>query len=87
MKVCENSDNKNVDDRACQNNESGVVHLQEYGGEKNGERRSNSMDPDVAQTSSINTKCKTLDKIAETRRISTRNKKTPCMRDNDDFLY
>ena len=77
MKVCENSDNKNVDDRACQNNESGVVHLQEYGGKKNGERRSNSMDPDVAQTSSINTKCKTLDKIAETRRISTRNKKTP----------
>jgi len=81
-RVCENSDNKNVDDRACQNNESGVVHLQEYG-----ERRSNSMDPDVAQTSSINTKCKTLDKIAETRRISTRNKKTPCMRDDDDFLY
>ena len=33
------------------------------------------MDPDVAQTSSINTKCKTLDKIVETRRISTRNKK------------
>ena len=32
--VCENSDNKNVDDRACQNNESGVVHLQEYGAKK-----------------------------------------------------
>ena len=77
MKVCENSDNKNVDDRACQNNESGVVHLQEYGGKKNGERRSNSMDPDVAQTSSINTKCKTLDKIVKTRRISTRKKKNP----------
>ena len=46
-RVCENSDNKNVDDRACQNNESGVVHFQEYGDKKNGERRSNSMDPDV----------------------------------------
>jgi len=33
-RVCENSDNKNVDDRACQNNESGVVHLQEYGAKK-----------------------------------------------------
>jgi len=84
--VCENSDNKNVNDRACKNNESVVVHFQEYGDKTNGER-SNSMDPDVAKTSSINTKCKTLDKTVETRRISTRNKKPPCMRDNDDFLY
>jgi len=41
--VCLYSDNKNVDDRACQNNESGIVHFQEYGDKKNGERRSNSM--------------------------------------------
>ena len=82
----EKSDNKNVDDRAYQNNENGVVHIQEYGEKKNG-KMSESMDPDVAQTSSINTKCKILDKIAEVRRISTRNKKNPYMRENDDFLY
>jgi hypothetical protein len=47
-----------------------------------------SKDPDVAQASSTNTQCKILDKVEETRKISTRNKKkTPSMRDNDDILW
>jgi hypothetical protein len=49
--VSENSDNKKVDDRGRQNNESVVVQIQECGGEKNSAIRNNSMDSGVAQAS------------------------------------
>jgi hypothetical protein len=52
---------------------------------KNSEIRNNKMDREAAQASSTNTQDKILDELAETRRISTRNKKTPSMRDNDFF--
>ena len=44
------------------------------------------MDREAAQASSTNTQGKILDDVAETRRISTRKKKTPSMRDNDVFF-
>ena len=76
-RVSENSEDKKVDDRGRQNNESGVVQNQECGGEKNSETRNNKMDREAAQASSTNTQGKILDEVAETRRISTRKKKTP----------
>jgi hypothetical protein len=75
-----------MDDRGRKNNESVVVQNQECDGEKNSAIRNNSMDPEVAQASSTNTQCKSLDKVAETPRISTRNKKTPSIRGNDFFF-
>ena len=66
---------------------SGVVQNQECGGEKNSEIRNNKMDLEAAQASSTNTQGKILDEVAETRRISTRKKKTPSMRGNDVFLW
>jgi hypothetical protein len=85
--MSENSDNKQVDDRDRQNNESVVVQNQEGGGERNSELRNNSMDPEVARASSTSTQCTSLDKVAETRRASNRNKKTPSIRGNDVFLW
>jgi hypothetical protein len=84
--VSENGGNKRGDNKGKQNNESVVVQNQVCGGEKNSEIRNNSMDPEVTQTTTTNTQCKNLDKVIETRRISTRNEKTPSMRGNDDFF-
>jgi hypothetical protein len=88
--VSENGDNKKVDDRGSQNSESVVVQNQECGGGKNSAIRNNSMDPVVAQASTTNIQKnldENLDKMGETRRISTRNKKIPSMRSNEDFLW
>ena len=76
-----------MDDSDRKINESVVVQNQKCGDEKNSIIRNNNRDPEVAQTSSTNTQSNSLDKVVETRRISTRNKKTPSMRGNDVFLW
>ena len=75
--VSENSENRKMDDRDRKINESVVVQNQECGGEKNSTIRNNNRDPAVAQALSTNTQNNSLDKVVETRRISTRNKKNP----------
>ena len=85
--VSENSEDRKVDDSDRKINESVVVQNQECGGEKNSIIRNNNRDPEVVQASSTNTQTKSLDKVVVTRRVSTRNKKTPSMRGNDVFLW
>jgi hypothetical protein len=87
-RVSVNSVSKKENDRDTLNNVSMIMQNQEnVDKEKNGEIRNNSMDPEVEQASSTITRCKILDKIVDTRRISTRSKKPPSMRDNDNFLW
>ena len=83
----ENSEDRKVNDSDRKINESVVVQNQECGGERNSIIRNNNRESEVVQASSTNTQSKSLDKVVETRRISTRNKKTPSMRGNDIFLW
>jgi DNA polymerase III alpha subunit (gram-positive type) len=87
-RVSVNSVSKKENDRDSLNNVSMIMQNQEnVDKEKNDEIRNNSMDPEVEQASSTITRCKILHKIFDTRRISTRSKKPPSMRDNDNFLW
>jgi hypothetical protein len=66
-RVSVNGDNKKVNDSDKQNNVSRVLQNQESSDIKNiGDVRINSIDPEVAQTSTTNTQCKILDKIVGT---------------------
>jgi len=84
--VSENSDNEKVEGKYRQINE--VVVSQELGG--GGDNKSvnldNTMVPELTQDTTDNIQCENVDTIAETRRTSTRNKKTPSIRGNN-FLW
>jgi hypothetical protein len=76
-----NSVNKLIDDKDSLINDS-VVELNQEGSDlKNREDKEISKNPDMEQASPNNTQCHTLGRIDETRRISTRNKKTTKLKD------
>jgi hypothetical protein len=82
-----NSVNKLTDDNDSLINVSVVELNQEDSDLKNREDKEISKNPDMEQASPTNTQCHTLDRIDETRRTSTRNKKPPSSRTNDNFLW
>jgi len=83
--VSENSDEK-VEGKYRQINEVVVSQELDGGGDKKSVNLDNTMIPEVTQDTADNIQCENVDTIAETRRTSTRNKKTPSIRGND-FLW
>jgi len=85
--VSDNSDDKNVEGKYSQINNKVVVSQElECGGRKKGVNKDKTMILEQTQDITDNTQSESVDKIVETRRISTRNKKTPSIRGND-FLW
>ena len=82
-----NSVNKLIDDKGSLTNVSVVELNQEDSDLKTREDKEINKNSDMEQASSTNTQCHTLDRIDETRRTSTRNKKPPSSRTNDNFLW
>jgi len=82
-----NSVNELIDDKGSPINVSEVELNQEVSDLKIREDKEINKNLDMEQASSTNTQCHTLDRIDETRRTSTRNKKPPSSRTNDNFLW
>jgi len=82
-----NSVNKLIDDKGSLINVSVVELNQEVSDLKTREDKEINKNPDMEQASSTNTQCHTIDRIDETRRTTTRNKKPPSSRTNDNFLW
>jgi hypothetical protein len=84
--VSENSDNEKVEGKYRQINKVVVPQELVGGGDKKSVNLENTMVPEVTQDTTDNIQCENVDTIAETRRTSTRNKRTPSSRGND-FLW
>jgi hypothetical protein len=84
--VNENIDNEKVEEKYRQINEVVVSQELDGFGDKRSVNLDNTMVPEVTQDTTDNIQCENVDTIAETRRTSTRNKKTPSIRGND-FLW
>ena len=84
--VSDNSDDKNVEGKYSQINKVVVSQELECGGDKKGVNEDKTVVLEQTQDITDNTQSESVDKIVETRRTSTRNKKTPIMRGNN-FLW
>jgi hypothetical protein len=84
--VSDNSDDKNVERKYSQINKVVVSQELECGGDKKGVNKDKTMILEETRDITDNTQSESVDKIVETRRTSTRNKKTPGIRGNNFFM-
>jgi hypothetical protein len=84
--ISDNSDDKNVEGKYSQINKVVVSQELECCGDKKGVNNDKTMILEETQDITYNTQSESVDKIVETCRTCTRNKKAPSIRGND-FLW